>query len=271
MEINKKTNFITSISTKKSSLGYNMHNSAYKHLGLNFIYFETETKDCKNAINGIKAMNFRGSAVSMPYKREVMKYLDRIDPIAKKIGAVNTVLNKRGFLIGYNSDWIGAVESLKEITNLKNKIVVIIGAGGAARAIAYGLKRNKSKVIILNRAHKKAKKLARDFNLIYGGKLSDFNKIRDYDILINATSVGSYPHNKKSVIKEKDMKKDKIVMDVVFEPLETNFLKNAKMKNCRIIPGYKMLVLQALFQFKTWTSKKAPKKVMENSLLKILK
>ena len=271
MKINDKTQIIGSISIKKNKLGPIMHNSAYDYLGMNFVYLELETTDCKNAINGIKALNFKGSAISMPYKEKVIKYIDKIDPIAKKIGAVNTILNNNGTLEGYNSDWIGAINALKEITPLQNKRVVLLGAGGAAKAIAYGLTQNKAKVIIFNRNIEKAKKLAKEFNLVYGGNLGNLREIKDYDILINATSVGFYPEEGKSPVSKDSIKENKIVMDVVFYPLESKFTKDAKSKGCEVILGYKMLIHQALFQFKLWTGKEAPFKVMEEALLKILK
>ena len=138
----------SAISTKKSKLGASMHNAAYQNLGANYVYIPIAVTDLHNAIIGLKALDFRGTAVSMPYKQEIIKYLDKIDPTAKKIGAVNTVLNEGGTLIGYNSDWIGAVEALKEVTKLKGKTAILIGAGGASRAIAYGLKENKTNVIV---------------------------------------------------------------------------------------------------------------------------
>ena len=196
-----------------------------------------------------------------------MKYLDKIDPIAKKIGAVNTVSNDNDILTGYNSDWIGAMEALKEISDLKNKSVILIGAGGAARAIAYGLEENQAKVTIFNRTSEKAKELSKEFNLIFGGNLDEIKNIDDYDILINATSVGFHPGIDKCVVDESIIKKNKIVMDVVPNPLETPFLRIVKNKGCKIIPGYRMLIYQALFQFELYTGKKAPFEVMEKALL----
>ena len=168
-----------------------MHNSAYQYLGLNFVFIPLVVTDCKNAVAGIRALNFRGTAVSIPHKEEVMRYLNNIDTKAKSIGAVNTISNDNGILTGYNSDWIGAVEALKEVTVLENKKVILIGAGGAARAIAYGLSVSKANVIIFNRSPEKAKKLAQTFKLEVGGNLNSVKNIKDYDILINATSVGS--------------------------------------------------------------------------------
>lgn len=271
MQIDNETKIVSSIAIKQSKLGAAMHNSAYQYFGLNFIYIPLTVSDCKCAVAGIRALNFRGSAVSMPHKQEVMKYLDKIDPIAKKIGAVNTVSNDNGILMGYNSDWIGAMDALKKVCNLQNKIVVLIGAGGAARAIAYGLKENGAKAIIFNRTPEKAEILANEFDLEFGGSIEEIQKLEDYDILINATSTGFYPNVDESIVDESALKKNKIVMDVVFNPLETPLLKFAKNKNCKVVPGYRMLIYQALFQFELFTGKKVPFKIMEKALIDILK
>lgn len=270
MKIDNNTKIVCSIASKQGALGPAMHNSAYKYLELNFVYLALTVNDLKNAINGIKALHFQGSAVSMPHKQKIMKYLDKVDGVAKKIGAVNTVLNNDGKLIGYNSDWIGAVSALKEKTNLKNKKVVLIGAGGVARAIAYGLKLNKAKIYIFNRNKNKAKLLAKEFNLSFGGNIQDIKNIKDYDILINATSVG-FIDPKQSIVNSEIIKPNKIIMDVVFNQKNTELLKIAKIKKCKVIPGYRMLIYQALFQFKLFTGKEASFNVMEKELLKLLK
>jgi shikimate dehydrogenase len=269
MRIDNETKVTGSISGKPSKLGAAMFNAAYQHLSLNILHIPFTVVDIKNAIAGIRALNIVGSAVSMPHKEEVMKYLDKIDPTAKKIGAVNTIANTNGVLTGYNSDWIGAIEALKEVTDLKNKNVVLIGAGGAARAIAYGLKESDSKVILFNKTQEKGKRLADEFDLEFGGSLDKIGKIDDYDILVNATSAGFHNGN-ESVVEEEALKENKIVMDVVFVPTETKLLKLAKKKGCRVVPGYRMLIHQALFQFELYTDKKAPFEVMEKALLEVL-
>lgn len=269
--VDDKTKIVSSIAGKRSKLSAAMHNAAYEDLGLNFLYIPFKVEDLKSAIVGIKALGFRGSAVTMPYKKEVMKHLDNLDKTAKKIGAVNTILNNDGKLTGYNSDWIGAMESLKEICVLKNKKVVLVGAGGAARAIAYGLKENNAEVFIFNRTVEKAKELTEEFNLHFGGSPDDITKLDDYDILINATSVGFNLEAGKSIVDSSSMKKNKIVMDVVTHPIITPILDLAQKKNCKIISGYKMLIYQAIFQIRLWTGKEPKFEVMEKALLDALK
>ena len=262
MIITNETRIAGSLAAKQSKLGAAMHNAAYETMNENIIYIPFTIKDCKNAIVGVKALNFIGATVSMPYKQEIMIYLDKIDPTAQKIGAVNTIQNKDGFLIGYNSDWIGAMTALKEVCTLENKRVALIGAGGAARAIAFGLKENKAIVTIYNRTEEKGITLAKDFNLIYGGTP---DKISDYDILINATSVGFMDDN--CIVKS--VKEGTVVMDVVFNKKETPLLKLAK--NCKHVHGYKMLIYQAMFQIELWTGKKPPYDIMEKELLEALR
>jgi len=271
MQINEKTRICGSIAIRQSDLGSAMHNSAYEDLGVNFLYIPFTVSDCKDAVAGIRALGFRGSSVSMPYKQEVMKYLDKIDPIAEEIGAVNTIVNDDGLLTGFNSDWIGAMEALKEVIDLQDKKVVLLGAGGASRAIAYGLKQNNCKTIIYNRTAEKGKSLAQDFGLDFGGAIEDFKNIEDYDILINATSVGFYPSEDELIVNEKDLKENKVVMDIVIKPLETPLLKSANAKNCKIISGYRMLIYQALFQIEKYTGRQAKFEVLEKALLEKLK
>lgn len=125
-----------------------MYNSAFQYLDLNFIYISLGVKDEKNALTGIKEFNFKGSTVTMPFKKSIIKHLDKIDEHAQKIGAVNVIENKNGILKGYNSDYLGVVNSIKGVTEIKGKKVILLGAGGVARAIAYGLKINGANVAI---------------------------------------------------------------------------------------------------------------------------
>jgi shikimate dehydrogenase len=244
-----------------------MHNTAYEYLALNFLYIPFAVDNLKDAVAGLKALNFRGFTVSMPYKQDIMRYLDKIDPVAKQIGAVNTVLHENGKLSGYNSDWIGALEALKEVTTLKDKRVLLLGAGGAARAIAYGLRKSQAKITIFNRTEKKAKNLAKVFSVQYGGTIKQVRNF-DYDILINATSVGFT--DDASIIEPSVLRSNKIVMDVVFDKLQTTFLRAAKEKDCPTVPGYRMLMHQALFQFNMFTGRKAPFSIMEKLLVEKL-
>lgn len=268
MTITKDTKLIVSLAAKQNSAGAAMHNAGYKALDLNFIYLPVTTDNIQAGIAGVRGFNLVGCTVSMPHKQAVMEYLEAVDGVAETIGAVNTISNKDGVLTGYNSDWVGATEALKEVTDLAGKKVIVLGAGGAARAIVYGLTHSNAEIIILNRDKAKGQKLADTFGAAYGGPLSELNSRSDYDILINATSVGF--GSDESPVPQDAIKKGCIVMDVVFVPNPTAFLKLAGAQGCKTIPGYRMLIHQALFQFELFTGEKPPFEVMEEALLEAL-
>lgn len=257
-----------SLAGKQNGIGTAMHNAGYEALGVNFVYIPIATDDIKNAIAGIRALNIVGSSVSMPHKQAVMQHLDKIDEVAKKIGAVNTIVNDSGVLTGYNSDWLGAMAALQEVTELEGKKVVIIGAGGAARAIVYGLTQSKAKAVVYDRTLEKAKELAESFNTEVGGDLEALKSVDSYDIVINATSVGF--GTDESVVSKDFFKPNAVVMDVVLVPTETTFLKQAKAKGSKTVAGHRMLIHQALFQMEKYTGKKAPFETMEKALLEVL-
>lgn len=268
MHITKDTHLITSFAAKQNSLGAAMHNAGYQALGVNFIYVPITTNNIQDAIAGVRGFNLRGSSVSMPHKQEVMKYLDKVDDVAKAIGAVNTVSNDNGVLTGYNSDWIGAMNALKEVVEPKGKKVVVIGAGGAARAIVYGLIQEGANVTIYGRNAEKAKSLAEDLHADFGGDLEALRSVPSYDIVINATPVGSIGLDvDQSLVDETFFKPDTVAMDVVTVPAETKFLKQAKANGAAQVPGYRMLIHQAIFQMEMYSGKKAPFDVMEKALL----
>ncbi len=252
----------------KSSKSPSLHTIGYKELGIEdqFLYFRAEVKpeDLKMAVDGVRGLNIRGVSVTMPLKEEIMKYLDKVDEIAKKIGAVNTVLNENGKLIGYNTDWIGAVTALEKKTELKGKKVAVIGAGGASRAIVFGLVKKGAKVKIFNRTLEKAKELAKEFGCEFGD-FRDIREVRNFDIVINATSVGM--NEEKSPIDKDLIQKGQVVLDVVYAPKETKFLKDAKEKGAVVVYGYEMLLYQGVEQFKMYTGLDAPVEEMRKVLI----
>ena len=240
----------------EQSMSPTMHNAAFKDLRLDACYvcFEVENNNVKKALEGIVALDIKGVNVTSPYKQKVIKYLDKIDPIAKKIGAVNTIVNEKGKLIGYNTDWLGLIYSLEKHTSLSKKKIVVLGAGGSARGIVYGLKKKGAEIIILNRTLSKARKLAKEFNVEYGG-LEQLNSLSG-DILINSTRVGMYPCLNVSIATKKQFQNFSIVFDLVYNPIETKFLKLAKEAGCKTIDGLNMLVYQGLVAFELWTGKR---------------
>ncbi|MEK6833104.1 MAG: shikimate dehydrogenase [Nanoarchaeota archaeon] len=251
--INTKTQIIAGIADGVSDKATIMYNKSIQNLKLNSIYLAFSLKNIEYAVKAIKSLNFLGATISMPFKEKVINYLDKISKEAKDIGAINTVVNKNGLFIGYNTDFIGAIQALKKKTSLKNKKVILIGAGGVAKAIAYGLNKEGCKVIILNRTLNKAKKLAKRYNFEFAS-LKELKNIKKYDIIINATSVG-FKNNKK-IIDKSFIRKNKVLMDVVFDPVETQLIKDAKRKKCKIVTGLDMLIYQAIAQFELFYNKK---------------
>lgn len=255
-----------SISSRPSPFGVAMHTAAYEATGVPFTYVAFGTEHTRQAVLAVRTLGIRGLGVSMPHKIGIMQYLDALDETAARIGAVNTVVNDDGYLTGYNTDWIGAVRALEEKTGLSGKRSVVVGAGGAARAIVYGLVRQGSRVTVYNKTVNKGEKLARDFHVRFGGSLEALNSIEGYDILVNATSVGFHAPD-ESVIPASVLKEGKVVLDVVFIPPTSRLIQEARSRGCIAIPGTRMLVHQAAYQFQLYTGKPAPFEVMERALL----
>lgn len=256
-----------------------MHNAAFEKLGLDYAYvaFDVSPDDLKSAIDGAKSLNIKGFNVTIPHKIEVMKYLDEIDEVAALIGAVNTIDFKD--MKGYNTDGIGAVRAIEEVTSIKGKNVVIAGAGGASRAISFYIaKYGADKLTILNRNVEKAQKLASDVldsNLIGSVEADSISEIgsclMQADILINTTPVGMHPHvDDEPVASASDMHEDLVVFDAVYNPNETVLLKEAIKAGAKPVYGIKMLLYQGAESFKIWTGNEAPVDVMEDALRKTI-
>lgn len=248
-----------------------MHNSAYETLGIDdqFVYLAARVSvgHVKKAVTAMRIMGFRGLTCTLPHKLEVMKYLDKVDKVARKIGAVNTVVNENGVLYGYNTDWLGTVTPLEKITSLKGKKVAIIGAGGVSRAIAFGVIEKGVHLKIFNRTYAKAERLARELGA-KAGRLTDNRDIQSSDIVINATSLGMAPNENESPILPDCFHNKQIVFDAVYVPYETKFLKDAKIRGARIIHGTEMLLYQGIAQFEYYTNLKAPEDIMRKTLFK---
>lgn len=250
------------------SLSPAMHNQAFVHINENAVYLAFCVKEIGPAIDAVRALGMGGASVTIPHKVSVIKYLDEIDGNAKQMGAVNTIINDNGRLVGKNSDCDGAVKAIEEKTDLYGKNLVVLGAGGAARAIGFGAKQKGAKIVIANRTRDKAKALASEL----GVEFIPLDSVCDIscDILINATSVGMAPNIKKSPVPEIIFKSGMVVMDIVYRPLNTLFLTHARKKGCEIIDGVSMFVNQGSSQFEWWTKKPAPVQVMRKTVEDIL-
>jgi shikimate dehydrogenase len=248
------------------SLSPIMHNLAFKELGVKAVYgaFPVKPEDLSQAIRGVKALGISGLSVTIPHKVEVMKYLDEIDEKAKEIGAVNTIINREGSLLGTNTDWIGALKAFEEVgVSLSGKRVVVLGAGGASLAIIYAMIYAGAKeIVVYNRTFEKAKEVAERFSILaYPWEaLSESYG----DILINATSVGLKSFD--SPVAKEVVSRFSVVMDSVYIPLETKLLAIAKEENKITIDGLKMLLYQGVEQFKLWTGLVPPVEEMREAI-----
>ena len=251
------------------SLSPVMHNTAFRYTGYNGTYLAFPiAKMGRDTIDGIKALGVKGLSVTIPHKVTIMDYLDEIDDTAQKIGAVNTLLNDNGRLVGSNTDCIGAINALKEKTQIPNKDVVMIGAGGAARAVGYGILSEGGNLSIVNILEDEGERLASDLGVNYY-HLSDFNKL-DYQILVNTTPVGMTPDTDEMPVSPADLKKGAVVMDIIYNPLKTKLLREAEKIGCAIINGVPMFVFQGAAQFELWTGKNAPVELMRQTVLESL-
>ncbi|MBR3113661.1 MAG: shikimate dehydrogenase [Methanobrevibacter sp.] len=276
MKIKGSTNIVGLIGHPvEHSFSPPMHNAAFDELGMNYAYvaFDVNPTDLQTAIEGAKSLNIKGFNVTIPHKIEVMKFLNEIDEVAALIGAVNTIDFKN--LKGYNTDGIGAVRAIEEVTSIKNKNVVVAGAGGASRAISFYLaKYGAESMAILNRNVEKAQGLAADVSqsgLIGEVKADSISEIRNYlkdaDILVDTTPIGMHPNiSDEPIAFAEDMDEDLVVFDAVYNPNETVLLKEAIKAGANPVYGIKMLLYQGAESFKIWTGRDAPVDVMEKAL-----
>lgn len=247
----------------KESMGYLIHNKSFKTKGLNNIYLPFLVNDLPSFIQSFRKQ-FKGMSVTMPFKEAVIPLLDEIDPTAKKIGAVNTLLIKNDKLFGSNTDCSGAVKALEERTELKGKKILMVGAGGVARAIGFGVNEKKSRLFVYDVDIKKANSLASDIGC---QALSEYPINSQIDILINSSPVGMHPDIDKTPVQKERLTKNMIVFDAVYNPLRTRLLREAEEAGCITIPGVELFINQAVDQFELWTGTEAPKDLMKSIVM----
>jgi len=251
------------------SLSPVMHNAAFRHLGINAVYVAFPVTDLDQAVSGLRGLGIGGVSVTIPFKEEIIPLLDELDPQASRIGAVNTVVNRDGRLYGYNTDWLGALHALKAKTGLKGEHVLILGAGGAARAIAFGILEEGGRVTLSDLDAPRAAALARDLKV----EAIPLNALDQCPatILVNATPVGMEPKVDDIPIDPHLLGRYRLVMDIVYKPLETRLLREAQKRGCAAIDGLQMLIHQATAQFELWTGRPAPLAVMSQAAYEALK
>lgn len=257
-----------SIAEHRSTVGATTHNRMYELLGLPFSYvaFSVAPSELAEGIAALRQLGIRGFGVTMPHKVNIIPLLDRVDPAAREIGAVNTVVNDDGVFSGFNKDWEASVTALKERVSLDGCRVAVLGAGGAARAVAYGLKRENSLVAIFNRTVDKAERLRESLDLAASYSLDDLARLKEFDVLVNTTSVG-YRDASRSPLSADQIAQGITVMDIVAEPRRTRLLELAAENGCTTIPGTRMRVLQAAAQFEHYTGVRPPLDAMEEAMV----
>ncbi len=260
-----------------------MHNAAFSEIGIDFLYipFRVKKEELGKAIEGMRALNIKGLNVTIPHKVDVIQFLDRLDPLAEKIGAVNTIVNNDGFLSGYNTDASGFLQALLERgIEPEGENVVILGAGGASRAISFILADRGAYLVILNRLEEFdwAKELAGRISQVFDQEITalELNKenlagvLGKADILVNATSVGMSPNIDEIPVDPQLLRTDLVVYDIVYNPIKTRLLREAEAAGAKTIGGLDMLVWQGALAFEKWTGQKAPAELMKQEAIKLL-
>jgi shikimate dehydrogenase len=259
-----------SVAARPSNFGTTVHNAGYRALELNFIYKAFAVTDIGGAMAGVRALGIRGVSVSMPHKETVIAYLDAVDDTARVIGAVNTVVNQQGSLIGYNTDAYGAKVALQLLGDLSDSTVLVLGAGGAAKAILFALNELRpARVIVCNRTDDKADALARKWG--FASVAWEDRETTVADVIINATLVGMNPAPDHMPIGREALKQCWGVMDVILSPMESRLIREAKSLGKKVVPGYKMSLYQAAAQFELYTTVAPPMEELEQAIVDMLK
>jgi shikimate dehydrogenase len=265
------------------SLSPALHNAGFNALGLDFVYVAFRVEDLKSALCGMRALhNFRGMSVTIPHKVEIIDYLDEVAEVDRSIGSVNTVINEDGRLHGFGTDGPGALKALLDAgVSLAGKSVLILGAGGASRAIAFTLASSAplARLVLLDINEPVMLTLAADLSAgtavpietAYLDNSSIAERVPQADIIINCTPIGMQPNEDATLVPAELFNKNQVVFDVVYTPLETRFLREAASQGCRVISGVEMFINQAVLQFERFAGEGAPVEVMRQVVMERLK
>jgi len=242
-----------------------MHNAAFRAMDLDAVYLPLEVDDLGDFFTNVARgsdLRLRGLSVTIPHKRAVIPFLDGLDPVARGVGAVNTVVIEGGRLNGYNTDVRGALTPLERSCDLEGAVCGVIGAGGAARAVVYGLKQKGAEVVLFARDVASAGPFAREFDISIE-RIEDITR-REMVVLINTTPVGMRGHSEgRSPVPPDTFSGREVAYDLVYNPEETRFLADARRAGCRVIGGLEMLVAQAALQFELWTGRRPPTEILK--------
>lgn len=254
-----------SIAAHPGRYGVAMHNAAYRALGLNYVYVAFGSDDTAGALAAMRALGLRGLGLTMPHKIRSIEHLDALSDDARAIGAVNTVVNEAGRLIGHNVDWIGAIRAFAEAGPVAGRNAAVIGAGGGARAVVFGLIRAGAVVTIYSRSADKGRALAADLGADYAGPVAALAERDDIDLIAHLTPVGLNDPT-AILVPAAALRPGRIVFDAVPTPVETRLLREATARGCRTIPGVRMQIHQAVAQFELYTGRTPDLAVMEEAL-----
>src|SRR5436305_5521074 len=247
------------------SLSPEMMNTAFRRENINAVYVPLQTSDVDDLLKCVREMPVQGLSITMPLKQEIIKHLDKTDALSTKIGACNTLIRAQdGKLYGFNTDVAGVVRPLEQRLNLVGAKVLVIGAGGAARAAVFGLKERNAEVWVMNRTAEKGQKLARHAHAHYVSH-PQLKKL-DFDVIINATPVGMNGARPQAPLEESELR-TRYLFEMIYSPAETKLVKMARAKGIQVIPGSEMFVQQGARQFEIWTGKPAPLEDMHRSVL----
>jgi shikimate dehydrogenase len=260
-----------------------IHNAAFTALNIDSIYVAFQVEDVKSSLAGMRALdNFRGMSVTIPHKIDVMQYVDEIPDVDRHIGSINTVVKEDGKLIGFNTDGPGALKAFVDAgVELADKNVLMLGAGGAARAIAFTLaqKGNIGKLVLLDINEEFLSRLSDDLKngtsvVIEPGSLNSSTveeHMASADLIINCTPVGMHPNEDATLVPDDLFRPGQVVFDVVYNPLETKMLRQARAKGLKVIQGVEMFINQAILQFERFAgTDDAPEELMRKVVLEKL-
>lgn len=267
---NKDTVVCISLASKPSNFGMSVHNAAYRALGLNFLYKAFSTDDLPAALAGVRALGIRGCSVSMPFKETAAGLVDELDAAATAIGAINTIVNDRGRLYGYNTDAYGAQQVLAQLDLARDSRLLILGAGGVARAVLWAVKSlGYTSIMVTNRSAERLRtwQASLEWSVLPWGEHNSYPA----DLIINTTSVGMEPDVDAVPIGDDAIQRSRAVMDVVVSPLESRLIRTARLLGRAVVCGYEMSLQQAARQFELYTGKPAPLQNMEENLRQLLK
>lgn len=260
-----------------------IHNAGYEALDLDFLYFPCEVDDVRGMLDGMRAMhNFRGLSVTIPHKLAVIPYLDEINEVDQAIGSINTIVREGDKLIGLGTDGPGALKAFHDAgVVLTDKVVLVLGCGGVARAIAFTLatQTHAAELVMLDIDEEFMNNLTDDLSRGTDKKISSAlmdeqniaGAMRKSDIIINCTPLGMHPREDTTPVPRNFFRAGQVVFDAVYNPLETRLLREAKDRGCRTISGVEMFINQAVLQFEKFTGQTAPVEVMRQVVMDKLK